>query len=417
MSEYPEPISADPAGSNPKTSIGPVILAVFIDLLGFGIIIPVLPYLVEDFPIAEQALRLGWIISAYSLAQFIFSPLWGRISDKIGRRPVILTGVGGSSIAFLAFGLTTNYSVIVASRAIAGFFTSATLPTARAYIADITPPEQRAKRFGLLGAAFGMGFTLGPAIGGLLGSIPISTDVHLIPSIFAALLSLINLYIAFKGLPESLHREEEIERMSMFDSFNRFMGFLAFPGVLALILIFGLNTYTFSGFEAVFSLYLKDVVIANAEPYMIGLFFLYIGIWGIIIQGGLIGRIVEKLGEEKTIMLGLAVTSFGFFIATRFSYNVWLFGLALAPLAIGVGLINPPLNSALSKRIPKDMQGGGLGVNSSVGSLGRILGPLGAGAIVDSLGYGLAFDLAGVVIAAICIFSIFSINASQVQES
>ncbi len=414
MSEYPEPING---GENaPAGSFLPVIMAVFIDLLGFGIILPVLPYLVEQFPESEQAIRLGWIISAYSIAQFIFSPIWGRISDRIGRRPVILIGVGGSVLAFLSFGLTSDYSLIVASRAIAGFFTAATLPTARAYIADVTPPEKRAKRFGLLGAAFGLGFTLGPAIGGLFASIPGEVAVHFYPSVFAAFLSLVNLYIAFRNLPETLQKGERVPRGSVVQSIQRFFGFFAFPGVFALILIFGINTYTFSGFEAVFSLYIKEVIIPGAEPYVLGLFFLYVGVWGIIVQGGLIGRIVDKLGEEKTILLGLLVVALGFVTSSRMTSNPWLFGLALAPLAIGIGLINPPLNSALSRRIPKDMQGGGLGINSSVGSLGRILGPLGAGYIVDSLGFGLAFDLAALVVLGILLFAVFSIKPSQVAE-
>ncbi len=414
MSEYPEPLRDD--ADSTSGSFLPVIMAVFIDLLGFGIILPALPYLVEAFPVSEQATRLGWIISAYSIAQFIFSPIWGRVSDKVGRRPVILVGVGGSVLAFLSFGLTTDYSLIVASRAIAGFFTAATLPTARAYIADITPPEKRAKRFGLLGAAFGLGFTLGPAIGGLFASIPGDVPVHFYPSVFAATLSLVNLYVALRNLPESLQKSERVTRNSVAQSLRRFFGFFAFPGVFALILIFGVNTYTFSGFEAVFSLYIKEVIIPGAEPYILGLFFLYVGVWGIIVQGGLIGKIVEKLGEEKTILLGLLVVAIGFLTSSRSTGNPWIFGLALSPLAIGIGLINPPLNSALSRRIPKDMQGGGLGINSSVGSLGRIFGPLGAGVIVDSLGFGLAFDLAAVVVLGILVFAAFSVNPSQVSE-
>ena len=151
-----------------STKFNLLFLAVLIDLLGFGIIIPILPFLVKDLNSNQEGLLVALLLSTYSLAQFVSSPIWGRLSDKIGRRPVILIGLIGSSISFAYFGIVEEYILLLSSRILAGIFTGATLPTARAYVADITPPKDRARRYGLLGAAFGIGFTFGPAIGSLL---------------------------------------------------------------------------------------------------------------------------------------------------------------------------------------------------------------------------------------------------------
>ena len=360
-------------------------LAVFIDLLGFGIILPSLPRLAEELAgNLGEGVVFGWIIAIYSITQFMFSPLWGRLSDRIGRRPVIIFGLFGSFIAFTAFGFSKSFFWILFSRGLAGFFTAASLPTARAYIADITPRKERAAKFGLLGAAFGLGFTFGPVIGGLLGYISIGNLWnHAAPSFFAAILCLFNSFYAYKSLPESLSDEvkaknQTLEKNSMLTKLQLAM---QFEGIPALLLLFGLTTLVFAGFESIFSL-LALYLDGSISDAGIGAIFGFIGLVVIFVQVGMIKPTVKKYGDENTAKIGLVILAVGF-IALAYVNSILLLVLACIPMAIGSGLLNPSLTSSISNRIPADEQGGILGLNSSISALGRIFGPLIAGYLFD----------------------------------
>jgi len=392
-------------------------LAVLIDLLGFGIIIPILPFIVKDINPVQEGILLAVLLSAYSLAQFIASPLWGRLSDRIGRRPVILSGLFGSFLSFSMFALVRSYNLILISRVIQGLFTGATLPTARAYIADITPKADRAKRYGLLGAAFGIGFTFGPAIGSLL-----SLKIFLIPTLpahaaagfFAAFLCLMNFLYARKSLPESLSddmkEEAELRREvqpNMLQSINELVNF---PQVGVLLAIFLLTTLTFSSFESFLPLYANmiDKLITQDN---IGYFFAVIGIMVAVIQGGMVGPVVDRLGEDMTILVSLGLEVLGFFLLAIANSLLGLI-ITIIPLAIGTALLNPSINSAISNRIPQDKQGSGMGINSSVGSLGRVIGPVFGGILWDIAPRSVFYVGAGVLLV-ILFFSVMPLGRSQ----
>lgn len=420
MSSAPDSDPSDPlypaepaVPKEAKGAFGLLFLAIFIDLLGFGIIIPILPFLVQDIDPDRAGILLAWLLTAYSLAQFLFAPLWGRLSDRIGRRPVILTGLIGSAFSFALFAFVSSYELYMVTRAVQGIFTAASLPTARAYIADITPPADRARKFGLLGAAFGIGFTFGPAIGSLL-----SLDFFQIPglpiqasaALFAAVLALGNFVFAIRMLPESLPPEnrDDVDRIPLAESLQRFFAFFTFPGVGILLLIFGITTLIFSGFESMFPLF-ANFVDSRLDEENIGFFFAAIGLLVAGAQSTLVGPTVDRFGEERTLLIGLAAQVLGY-IMLSFSFNIVTLFIFLIPLGIGAALVNPTINSAISNRIPANQQGGGLGINSSVGSLGRVLGPLYGGYLYDNWYPAAPYSFGSIIILVVLILTVYSLR-------
>lgn len=398
-------------------SFGLLFLAVLIDLLGFGIIIPVLPFLVKDINPAQEGLLLALLLSSYSLAQFLSAPFWGRLSDRIGRRPIILVGLIGSAISFAMFGLVTTYPLFLASRVIAGLFTGATLPTARAYVADITPPDERARRYGLLGAAFGIGFTFGPAIGSLL-----SLDIFLIPglpeqappSLFAALLALINFILARTRLPESLTKVEDqidFEQVSPVSTLQSTLSMASNKQIATLLIIFGFSTLVFSGFESILALFANTIDTRITEDN-IGYFFALVGILVAVIQSTLVGPVVDLLGEDRTILAALGCQIIGFILMSVTS-SIWFLGIVIVPLALGTALLNPSINSAISNRIADTEQGSGLGINSSVGSLGRVIGPIFAGLLYDEFYPAAPFSVGALLLVLVLILGLFTLLSSD----
>ncbi len=365
-----------------RSQLGLLFLAVFIDLLGFGIIIPLLPFFAVE--LGASPFVYTTLAASYSIMQFIFSPLWGKISDRVGRRPIILIGIFGSFLGFLLFGLSYELWMLFASRIIAGVFTAATLTTAQAYIADSSPPQKRAAAFGMLGVAFGLGFAFGPVIGGFLSTIPfLGMSSFALPSFFAAGLSLINLVGAFIWLPESLSEDLKGKTQSRKHSLSltELSKIRSYPNVSLIIASFALITFAFSGFEVIFALFANQVnpsIQAESIGYILG----YVGLIVILGQGAIIRPMVVKFGEKNTIFTGLMLTGVGLFLLTLTNSLFSIF-LAMTPLALGVSLSNPALNSALSKSVPRDQQGSVLGTNQGISSLMRIIGPLFAGALFE----------------------------------
>ena len=403
-----------------RGSFGLLFLAVLIDLLGFGIIIPILPFLVEEVDKAQAGFLLAVLLSVYSLAQFVSAPLWGRLSDRIGRRPVILVGLFGSTIGFTMFGLVNTYNLYLASRIIAGLFTGATLPTARAYIADITPPKDRAKRYGLLGAAFGIGFTFGPAIGSILSLdfFAISGLPEQAPAaLFAAGLTLINLFLAFRNLPESL-TPEVLERIAMQPEQNQLeelRNFLKFAQIPLLLVMFLVTTLIFSGFETVLPLY-ANFVDGRINQDNIGYFFAGIGLLVAIAQSTLVGPVVDRFGDDQTILISIVLQVIGFALLALANSLILLI-IVIIPLGLGTALLNPAINSAISNRIPQEQQGGGLGINSSIGSLGRVIGPLYGGILYDQISPGSPFLIGAVVLLLIFFLGFSPLRSTVVAVS
>ena len=347
-------------------------ITVFIDLLGFGIIIPLLPFYAESF--GASAFAIGLLGTSFSLMQFLFSPLWGRWSDQIGRKPIILIGLLGSCLSYVTMALSGSLALLFVARIVGGI-AGANIPTAQAYIADVTTPENRARGMGLMGAAFGLGFIFGPAIGGLLSRFSPET-----PMWCAAALCFANFVAAWFLLPESRQANAATRSLGRMDAFRHAT---TQPTLLLILALYFIVTMAFSAFEATFALFTEARFGYTAAS--IGLLFAFIGAIIALIQGVLIGRVVKHVGERRiipTAILGIAI-SIGMLTVV---WSVPTLLVALGLLAMGMGFNNPCLSSMVSKLSNQDDQGGILGLASSLASLGRVVGPAWGGYLYDAYG-------------------------------
>jgi DHA1 family tetracycline resistance protein-like MFS transporter len=342
-------------------------LIVFIDLMGFGIVIPLLPLYGERYHPTPMA--FGLLMAVYSLMQFLFAPVLGRFSDHFGRRPILLISLAGTVVGYIIFALQGSLAVLMLARIIDGI-TGANVATAQAVIADVTKPEERAKGMGLIGAAFGLGFILGPAIGGL--ALHFGTRA---PGFFAAALSASAFLVAAIGLPETFPAEKRKlanGKSHSWFSLHRLISALRHPQIGILLVIFFLTTFAFSNFEATFALFLSDRL--SLDMKHVTYIFVFVGILAAIVQGGLIGRLVKRFGERKLILVGGLLLVPGY-LSLLVAHSVPQLMLYLIPLALGVGLTGPSLSSLVSRLSTAEEQGGILGVSQSTASLARISGP------------------------------------------
>lgn len=379
-----------------KPSLLIVWLTVFIDLIGFGIVVPLVPVFTKRFD--ASSLTIGIVLACFSALQFIFAPIWGRLSDKVGRRPVMLLSTAGATISYAIFafgsGLENATSALITlgiARAFAGAF-GGNITVAQAYIADITPPEGRSKRMGLIGMAFGLGFIFGPAIGGIsLKHLGITG-----PGWVAAAFCAVNFLLALAILPES--RKPSSEHAPERPHLDQWRHTLTTPGIGLLVIVFFLSTLCFSCFEVTlallvcdnFGLDIKDnATTATVATYL----FVYCGLIAAFVQGGMIGRVVKKFGEPKVIMMSLVMTatslallpfikgsgllSWGI-LARPEGHSWWALLGALGLLAIGSSLTRPPLFGLLSNLTSAHEQGSNIGVAQGAGSLARIIGQFSA---------------------------------------
>jgi multidrug resistance protein len=358
-----------------KSPLVILFVTVFIDLIGFGIVLPLLPFYAEHF--GANALLVGLLSTSFSLMQFLFAPVWGRLSDRLGRRPVILAGLLGSSLSYLTFALAQSLPILFLSRILAGI-AGANISTAQAYIADSTPPEQRAKGMGLIGAAYGLGFTVGPAIGGLL-----SQYGYAAPGFFASALALANFGAAWWLLPESRNRscQPQAERGL---NWQRLRMGLQHPELGVFLILFFISTFAFANLEATFALMTarKFGFDARANGYL----FAYIGVLITIVQGGLTGRLARQFGERRLISVGLFCMIFGLGLLP-YSPGLKSLLLVLVVLIVGHGATNPSISSLISQAASTEDQGGILGVAQALASLARILGPVWGGFTFDAFGF------------------------------
>ena len=372
-----------------------IFLTVFIDLVGFGIIIPMNPYLAKTF--GASALEVGLLMSIYSLMQFLFSPFWGQLSDRIGRRPVILISLLGGAVSHLGFAFSTSFWMLVVARSFAGLF-GGNLSAAMAYIADITPEKDRSKGMGMIGAAFGLGFILGPLLGyvfsqvGLkMGSAPPLGESF--PAVIASAICLTNFLFAWRWLPESRGAGAVRAKVSRFARIAR-----AFttPALGALMLLVFLNTFALAHVEATLFLYVHDQFGWSAAVASAG--FAYVGVIMVITQGYLIRKIMPKFGERNVLLAGFVLSAFGFALCS-FAGGVAALAMGVTFLGLGNGLANPSLSSSVSLLSGADVQGSNLGVSQSLSSLARILGPATGGALYQSAGPWSPFAAAAMVTA------------------
>jgi MFS family permease len=359
-----------------KPSVGIIFLTVFIDLVGFGMVIPLLPIYAKIFH--ATGWELGAIAAAFSFMQFIFGPILGRLSDRIGRRPVLLLSTAGAAISYLVFAYGSSLqgnaalAVIFFSRAFAGLC-GANITVAQAYIADITPPADRSRKMGLIGMAFGLGFIFGPAIASqsrqLLGMAG--------PGLVAAALCAANFLLAFFILPESW--QPSSEHVAQRPHLDQWLHTMKRSKVGLLIAVFFLATFCFTCFEVtlallVFQKFQVDPVSPRGVRLVTNL-FIYAGLIGALVQGGLTGRLVKMMGESKLIAVSMFLVAFSLG-PMPFANNWPLLLVLLAVLAIGSSLTRPPVFGMISNLTPPNEQGVTIGVAQSAGSLARIAGPM-----------------------------------------
>lgn len=352
-----------------KSKLAIVGLMLFTIFIGFGIIIPVLPQLVSDVSEKSANWHTGAMLAIYSLMSFLLSPVWGRLSESIGRRPVIMTGVLGFSVSFLIFGMSgDNLAIMYLSRVLGGLFSGAVTSSIVAYVADITTEKERTKGMAVVGMSIGLGFTFGPGIGGLLSDVS-----HHAPFYAAAALSFIVFLVAMLKLTESLSPERRAEMRGG----SKPSRWIAFQGSLkALYVLAFFVTFSLAILESTLQLYGMDHF--DVTPKQIGLMFFFCGIAGALVQGGVVRRSVKQGQEGRYIAMGLVISAAGFFLLL--TANSW--GMAtvyLCVFGIGNSLIKPCVTSLITQKTTVG-QGLASGLSSSMDSLGRIVGPLlGAG--------------------------------------
>lgn len=351
-----------------RGSLSVLFLTVFMDLVGFGIVLPLLALYSEHW--GAGALVIGLLFASYSLMQLLFAPLWGRWSDRVGRRPVILISLAGSTLSYVLFAVATathSLPLLFISRILAGVM-GANIPVAQAYIADTTTDEQRTRGMGLIGAAFGLGFVVGPGFAGLLLRFG-----EIAPGMVAAVICAANLLLAFVRLPESLPPERRRTGAPGESRPGAVLRALGAPALRPLLWLFFVTTLTFSIWETTLAIFCLRRF--GWQEQTMTWVYTYAGVLGVLVQGVLVRRLRRRVGELSLIIFGSAVSAAGFALLAAVDIPA-LHLIALAVFSLGVGLTSPALLGLLSRRAGSGEQGQVLGVGQSLGSLARVLGPL-----------------------------------------
>jgi DHA1 family tetracycline resistance protein-like MFS transporter len=394
----------------PRRAVGTVVFVVFLDLVGFGIVIPILPYYVRSFGVGD--VFIGLLAATYSLTQFLAAPTLGRASDRWGRRPVITLSLAGSAVAWVLFGLgdaagevagpAAGVVTLFVARAFAGAM-GGNIAAAQAYVADVTPPEERAGALGLVGASFSLGFIFGPAIGGALASetavraasgLPIPATPFSLPAFGAAAMSLVALAVALVALEEPARLRTSGARSTLVGDF---VTALRDPALRGLVLAFFLVSVAFAGVQVMFIPFVADAAAYRFDASAAALLLTYVGVLGAVNQGLLVGRLADRFGSGRLAVAGAALL-FVALAALPFAPvlgglgpavagPVWLTRelvallVVLGLLSLGNGLLNPSLAALVSASTGSDRQGTAFGVTQGAGSLGRTVGPPAAAAL------------------------------------
>lgn len=381
--------------------LGPVLLTVLLDLLGFGLVIPLLSFYAEDF--GASAVQVTLLMASYSVAQFLFAPMWGALSDRVGRRPVMLVSVAGSAVFLAAFAASTALWQLFLFRSLHGVC-AANISTAQAYVADVTEPEDRAMGMGLIGASFGVGMSVGPFLGGELSPWGLAAPIWA-----AAALSAINFVWAFFGLAESRPVGAAATSGRTLDP-RVWLSALAHPIVGMAIGLTFVQTFAFSMMESTFALVAEHAWSMDAQD--VGRLFGVIGIVGVAIQGGLIGRLVKRFGERALIGVGYVCNAAGL-IALALTPPGWGIWVGCTLVAIGISIVNPSLASLISRAATADDQGKVLGSNQSLSALARALAPTAGGLLFAHWFMGGAFMLGGILMLVALVLSIPAVRRVQ----
>jgi MFS transporter, DHA1 family, tetracycline resistance protein len=366
-----------------------IFLTIFVNLVGFGIIIPLLPFYAQTFGASPFA--IGLLFASFSLSQLVASPLLGDLSDRWGRRPVLILSLVGTVVSFVMLAVAHNLAMLFAARIVDGL-SGGNIATARAYIADITTEDNRAKAFGMLGAAFGLGFIVGPALGAALSHVSYTAPIWA-----AAAITVVAIALAWFWLPETVHRvdagrgpwralAELSGRPSLRVLFSvDFLYWLAFAVYQTTFALFGAQRF---GFDAA------------KTGYLLSAF----GFLGVVVQGGLVGPIVRALGEKRTLGMGLLFAAIGWG-GSALTHSVPVFVLMLIPGAIGIGLCNATLSSLISKAAAPREQGRVQGAAGALESLGRTVGPVWGNGSLQQFGEGTAYGSAALVLVGAAVLT------------
>ncbi|MBI2039843.1 MFS transporter [Candidatus Microgenomates bacterium] len=370
-----------------------IYLTIFINIVGFGMVFPLLPFYAKHFNASEST--IGFLAASFAIGQFLFSPIWGRLSDRFGRKPVILTSLAGLSVTFLVFGFAQNLLWLFVSRFLQGVFSGASLSVAQAYVADVTTKEERIKGMGNLGASLALGFIFGPAIGGFLSNITIS-----FPFFAASLMAAVNFMSVQFLLPESLtEKREKLIIKEGFLNFNKMYQGLKGELSSLFILIF-LWSFALSNNEVAVPLFGYEFLGINTTT--ISIFFSGMGLMSAFVQSMLVYRVAGIIGEHKTVILGIAIMAVTLLLMP-FSKIALAMGFLMVGFALGSGLSRPTIGSLISKET-KEGQGTTMGVSSAFESMGRILGPLLGGWIFSTFGYHSPFTFSALILFVTLIF-------------
>ncbi|HOL96527.1 MAG TPA: MFS transporter [bacterium] len=370
-----------------------VFFTVFLDLLGFGILIPLLPYVTREFHATE--IQAGLLMATYSIMQFLFAPLWGRLSDRVGRKPIILLSLAGSAMGYLIFAFAQSLTHLFVSRIVSGI-AAANISTAQAIVADCLPPEKRTHGMGMVGAAIGLGFVLGPALAGIL----VSDHQYMLPFVVAAALSGIDLVMAWFLLPETVNLRDDQHLEERRFSLNRLIESLEVPHIPRLLGASLLYFTAFSLMESTIAFYGSDLFAMTAKQN--GYILFGVGIVLVIVQGKVVGKAAMRYGDHNLILSGAAGVMAGLLLMTV-APAFWFFAASALIMAAASGLVIPSLTSLISQLSTPEVQGGILGMNQSMASLGRILGPLAGTTIYQWAGPRYPFFSSVILVLAVLV--------------
>jgi DHA1 family tetracycline resistance protein-like MFS transporter len=351
--------------------LGIIFLTIFVNLVGFGIIIPLLPFYAETF--GASPVTIGLLFAVFSLCQLVAAPALGDLSDRYGRRPVLVFSLAGTVVSFVMLAVANSIALLFAARIVDGL-SGGNISTARAYVADITSPKDRARAYGLIGAAFGLGFILGPAISGLLAHVSYTAPIWA-----AAALTLVATAMAWVWLPETVHRAHA----GTGNPLRYLPGLIQRPLVRRMLVIDFVYWMAFSVFQTTFALFAARRFGFDAPRT--GYFLAAFGLLGAVIQGGMIRPIVHRLGDKPTFRLGLVCAAAGL-VAAAAAHSVVVLAISLVPLAFGIGFGHPTMSSLVSLVARGDEQGRVQGAASAVESLGRTVGPIWGNASLQHAG-------------------------------
>ncbi|MEO6811799.1 MAG: MFS transporter [Isosphaeraceae bacterium] len=393
-----------------------IILIVLVDLIGFTIVMPLLPPFAEQYGFSK--VQIGLLLAAYPMCQLVAGPILGRLSDRYGRRRVLIVSQAGTALSFLILGLSHNYTIMLLARMLDGA-SGGNILVAQAYIADITKPEHRARSYGLIGAAFGIGFVLGPLLGGLLVSMPVAQEWQLrLPFLIAAGFSTLAWVLVLTHLPESLPADSTVRQAARVVTWHGLLGAVSSARIGLLVGVGALVVLAFAALEGTFSLFLHERL--GWSPRGAALGFAFLGLVSAIVQGGLIRRLVPRFGEPRLILVGIATLAVGMAAMALVTNTPTLLGAALI-VGVGQGLASPTIQGLLSRVTPGSEQGAIFGTLTSAQTLARMINYLVANRLLGQFGPAAPFWEGAIIatlslaLASALIFGLTGLNVRSAE--